>query len=226
MAEEQGQGQQATEPVEPNNPQTPKEPTTPAANAAKYTDADLDKYKGTARKEGRSAAMNELLSELGAESLDSLKEGYSGWTEAQELAKSDLEKEKQAREAAEKTATDRDRSLDSLRKEYALRDKFRDEGLNPERLDLALRVADTDSLEIEGGKLKPDSLQSAVDSLKQSSPEWFGSTGANSGGDIGRSSGPGEGNRPKDLNERIRDAEKAGNFQLAIALKSKLNNTA
>lgn len=226
MAENQGQGQQATEPVEPSNPQTPTEPTTPAANAAKYTDADLDKYKGTARDEGRTSAINKLLEDLGAESLDALKEGYSGWTEAQEEARTDLERAEQARQTAETQAQEYQQSMSKLQKEYALRDALRGADINPERLNFAMDSAKLDKLEISEGKVIDDSLTAMVDSYKESSPEWFGSTGANSGGDIGRSSGPGEGNQPKDLNQQIRDAEKAGNFQLAIALKSKLDNTA
>jgi hypothetical protein len=50
---------------------------TPPDNAPKYTDTDLDKYKGSARKEGRQAAINELLGKAeGAQSVDDLIAAY------------------------------------------------------------------------------------------------------------------------------------------------------
>lgn len=219
MAEEQVQ-EQSTE-----QGQTTEETQEQSTPQPKYTDSDLDKYKGTARKEGRSAAVNELLSELGADSLDALKEGYSGWTEAQEEARTDLERAEQARQTAETQAKEYQQSMSELQKEYALRDALRTAEINPERLDLALKVADTDSLEIEGGKIKPATLETVVSNITESSPEWFGTAGANSGQDIGRGSGPEGSGQSKDLPQQIRDAESEGNFGLAIALKGQLNGT-
>ena len=161
----------------------------------KHTDDDVNKYKGTAREEGRTSALNKLLKDTGAESVDALLEGYSSWTEAQEEARTDLERAEQARQQAEQRDQEKDQALASLRKEYALRDALRGAEINPERLNLALKVADTDSLEISEDKVTADSLETVVGTLTESSPEWFGNAGANGGQDIGRPSGPASGQK-------------------------------
>ena len=76
-----------------------------------------------------------------------------------EQTQSELEKERNARL--------------SLQKEYALRDSLRDAGINGERISLALRVADTNSLSVtDEGRI--EGLEDVVNALQEASPEWFG----------------------------------------------------
>lgn len=218
--------------VNPNSSEATQKPTPlatePQQDQPYFVAKTKDEYEATfgpTRVQGKDSYRRGLLEKTGYESEEALIQAAQERREAEDAAKSDLEKEKEAREAAEKTATDRDQSMASLRKEYALRDALRDAEINPKRLNFAMDSAKLDKLEISEGKVTDESLATIVDSYKEFSPEWFGSTGANGGEDIGRSSGPGEGNQPKDLNQQIREAEAAGNFQLAIALKSQLNKT-
>lgn len=79
----QGQGQPAPEAGQDQAPQgQQREPQ------YKYTDKDVDKYKGDARKEARSA----LLKDLGFENPDDLKTFVSNYRDVEEATKSEADK--------------------------------------------------------------------------------------------------------------------------------------
>lgn len=85
-----------------------------------------------------------------------------------ELYETEAEAKQQAEERAKKAEEDSKQNL--IR--YELRDALRTEHINPERMDLAFKVADTSSVEVEGSEVR--GVDKVVTSLKDSSPEWFG----------------------------------------------------
>jgi hypothetical protein len=55
--------------------------------------------------------------------------------------------------------------------------------VNPQRLNAALRLADSDALEVDDdGQVTPASLQAVIAAVKEESPEWFGSQRRSVGG--------------------------------------------
>lgn len=75
--------------------------TTTTQTDKQFTQADLDKYAGSARSDGRKAAVNDLLKELGLEKTEDLKALVKTVHDQQEAAKSDLEKAQSAKTTAE-----------------------------------------------------------------------------------------------------------------------------
>jgi hypothetical protein len=137
----------------------------------KYTDKDLDKYKGTARKEGRQAAERELAEQLGV-SIDEAKQIIKNHQAEQEKQKTDLDREKEARRKAEETATAKEKAANERIKKTELKLALRNADINPERLDMALRLADLDKLTIaDDGNV--EGLDEVVSAVSEASPEWF-----------------------------------------------------
>lgn len=92
--------------------------------------------------------------------------------EEQNEFKALYEKEKSERE---KLATQHQEEAQARRQDriqFELKDALRDEGINPDYLPLALRVADTSTVEDKDGKL--EGIPGVVKAVKDASPVWFG----------------------------------------------------
>jgi hypothetical protein len=147
--------------------------TTPQASEAQeraFTQKDVNKLAGNARKEARTA----FLIELGVEKPDDLKAIVEAHRTMEEEMSTEADK---ARKTAEKAEAGRqaaeERYTNTLR-EFALRDALRDSGINPDRLKGAMRLADMSSLEVDK-EGNVSGLDEVVEAVKEDSPEWFGS---------------------------------------------------
>ncbi len=184
------------------------EPTPPREEPRGFAQEDVNKLVGNARKEARQVAEREVREQLErryAEELGVPLEEAKGILqqarEAEDARKSDLEKAQgkltkaeQRAETAESRAGDLEVALESLRKEYTLRDALRDAGINGERLPLALKLADLDA---EVGE--------AVRAIQEASPEWFSGPRPSSSPDATRRERPVTGiwDMPKDQFEEL-----------------------
>ncbi|MDP9474824.1 MAG: hypothetical protein M3R38_03890 [Actinomycetota bacterium] len=183
-------------------------PGTVTQESKAFAQQDVNKLVGNARKEARQVAEREVREQLErryAEELGVPLEEAKGILqqarEAEEARKSDLEKAQgkltkaeQRAETAESRAGELEVALESLRKEYALRDALRDAGINGERLPLALKVADLDA---EVGE--------AVRAIQEASPEWFSGPRPSTSPDATRRERPVPGiwDMPKDQFEEL-----------------------
>lgn len=108
----------------------------------KHSDADLDKYKGFARIEGRQTTINDLLAKAeGAQSIDDLVVAWQEKRTIEEATKGETEREKEAREAAEKRASTLESTLKQERIDARLEAAMRDAGVPSDRIEDSLVIA-------------------------------------------------------------------------------------
>lgn len=175
MAEAQGQiSSENTEQAAVETQATNEEPQ------YKYTDRDLDKHKGNARKEARSA----LLKDLGFEKPDDLKAFVEEYRSVQEATKTEADIISEERDKVRNELDKAYAYIAQMKEESALRDALTKAGIKAERIPLALKVVDSDALDVDDdGNIT--GVDDAVSTLKEQSPEWFGGTS------VGRGSSPG-----------------------------------
>lgn len=139
-----------------------------ATPEAKYSDADLNKYKGTARKDGRQAAFNELLSKAeGAQSIDDLIAAWEEKRTIEEATKGETEREREARLTAEQER-DKYRSLaDTRLVDSELRLELLNAGVPSDRVKAAAKLVDRDGIKVDNGAVTglEDAVSTAVDSM-------------------------------------------------------------
>ena len=125
------------------------------------------------KAEGQQKAINDLLEKTGAESIDDVLSAYSEYQGIQEAVTTEADRERTAREKAEAKAQAAEDRYTGTLKTYALRDALRDAGINPERLKGAMRLADTDALEIDS-EGNVSGLEDVIEAVKEEAPEFFG----------------------------------------------------
>jgi chromosome segregation ATPase len=107
MPDEQAQGQNAPESEATQGPaqeQQQSQTTDPnAEQRGRYTDKDVDKLKGQARREARDRTQRELLEQFGVESFDDLNAIVTAHKEFEESVATEADKERKAREKAQKS---------------------------------------------------------------------------------------------------------------------------
>ena len=143
-----------------------------AAGEKKFSQADLDRIAGDTRAGARAAAEKDLLAKLGVEDLAAAEVALKAAKDA-EAAKL-TETERLTRERDEAVA-EKDRTLAEATRLLAmtrLEGGLRDAGINPDRIEAALKVADTSALSVDGTDVT--GLSAVIDSVKAISPEWFG----------------------------------------------------
>ena len=142
-----------------------------AAANGKFTQDDLDRVAGEARKDGRTVAERELLKNLGVPDLDTAKASLEAARTAEDEKKTELQRVQEEaarlRDEAETAKAEARQSRIGSALELALRDA----GINPERAGSALRLVDLSKLDVDGQVVK--GLDEAVKELKTQSPEWF-----------------------------------------------------
>lgn len=154
-------------------------PTPTVKVEAKYTDKDVDKLKGQARKEARERAEREILERYGFDSFDALGNVVEEHRTVQEATATETDRERQAREKAEKNYQDSQTDLETayariaqMTEDSALRDAFSASGAKPGQINTLLRLADRDALDVDDdGNLT--GVQEQVEALRGSIPELF-----------------------------------------------------
>lgn len=166
---------------DPQSP-TPENPSEPTPEEKSFSQKDVDKIAGNrakdAAKSAEKAAYERLLTELGAESLDDIKEGYKGFKVVQEetqtetdKAKVEAERIKGERDEARKATEEALKLADDRLIQADLKGALRDGGIQAEYLPLALRLADTSTVEITDGEVQ--GISDVVEAVKKASPVWF-----------------------------------------------------
>lgn len=173
---EQAQGQ----PTPQSTPETSPAPQ-PASpeRIAGYSQKDLDKAAGSARKDEREKALSNFAQELGFPDPDSIKALVQQQKEAEDAKKSEVEKLAGDRD---KVAADRDKikaelehayeHIATMTQEAALRTALAGAEINPQRVEAAIRLVDLDDLDVDrDGRVT--GLEVAVEAVKEQVPEWF-----------------------------------------------------
>jgi hypothetical protein len=170
----QGQGQPAPEGQPQGQPQG--QPEVPEGYVPQ---ARVNSIAAKEKGEGRTAAMNELLEKArevnpDVESVDDVLAAYSEYQGIQEAVTTEADRERTRAEREAAKAKESDGLYVSTLREFALRDALRDAGINSERLPLALKIADMDSLEVDRKTRSVTGVEDVVKAIGDASPEWFG----------------------------------------------------
>ncbi len=166
---------------------------------------DLNRAAGSARREGRQAAINDLLKELEAEGLDEVKTGFKSFREAGK--KLETLESRVARLTAERDAL----SVrgEAERQALAL-------GANPERLAAVVRLREPGEGEIrEDGEVDAGVVRASVEAVLSAYPEF--KKGALS--TVGGGSNPPK-DDPKTLDEEITEAQDRGDWSEVLRLQT------
>ncbi len=146
-----------------------------ASTAGGFTQSDIDRLAGNARKEGREAGVKALLEELGLSDLESLKGKVTALAQKEEADKSELQK------ATDKLAKAEAKATESLQKATRLVVRTKAEalaaqrGLDPEKVGQLLATmggldgfkVDLETGEVEGLAVLFDTLASIVGTPEQ-----------------------------------------------------------
>ena len=170
--EDQGQPTPETEPKDAPD-EEPKEPE------AKYTDKDVDRLKGSARREGKQTAINELLGELEVESVEDIKALVEAYKTIEEETQTEADRAKKDAETfkaeRDKLKEERDEALklaDQRLIQSELKASLIGEGARKDRLAKLLKEADLSEVEVGEDGVK--NLEPVIKALKEDIPEWFG----------------------------------------------------
>lgn len=175
-----------------------------------FTQADLNKIAANEKRSGttagRQAAIEDVLSKTGAESIDDVLSAYTEYKGIQEATESEADRANQRAERLEKRAKTAEQRYTTTLREYALREALRDEGINASRIPLALKVADLESVTVDNDGNVGD-ITAVVEAVKEASPEWFGE-GSRPRVDAPQTRGtgvetPGEGGEPGDMGSAL-----------------------
>lgn len=149
-----------TPPTEPKEPTPPAPPVNPPTPPATYTQEEVNALMAREKSQGRKAA----LTELGVDDVEAVKKILADKAAADELAKTEVQKEADARKAAEQKLADEQKSKSDLQMQLeALK-----AGASPDKLnDLVL---------LASSKVTEDKkLEDVLKELKTSYPMFFGS---------------------------------------------------
>lgn len=143
------------------------------------TQKDFDKKAGDLRSEGRQAATNNLLKELGLDSVDSLKNAVTEYRTIQQATETEVE-------ALQRQAKEKDDAIVEANRLRAEAEAKAEQTLANSKLETALVGAGVDSKrlakiigdgslpapKVEDGKVA--GVEAFVAAAKQEYPEWFG----------------------------------------------------
>lgn len=135
--------------------------------------AQVSKIAAREKGEGKQAAINDLLQQTGAESIDDVLSAYTEYQGIQEAVTTEADREKARADKLETRATQAEERYTNTLREYALRDSLRDAGINPERMKSAMRLADISALEVDADG-NVTGIEDVIESVRTDSPEWFG----------------------------------------------------
>ncbi len=143
-----------------------------AAANGRFTQDDLDRIAGEARKDGRGTAERELLKALGVPDIESAKAALASAKAAEDEKKTELQRVQDEATALRAEAEAAKAEARASRIASALDLGLRKAGINPDRAAAALRLIDPSTLTLDGTEV--GGVDDAVKALKAESPEWFG----------------------------------------------------
>lgn len=145
----------------------------PEAPEGYVPQAQVSKIAAREKGEGKQAAINDLLQQTGAESIDDVLSAYTEYQGIQEAVTTEADREKARADKLETRATQAEERYTNTLREYALRDSLRDAEINPERMKSAMRLADISALEVDADG-NVTGIEDVIESVRTDSPEWFG----------------------------------------------------
>lgn len=175
MTEAQGQGQAAGETQGTQDGTQVTEQDAAQGTPQTFTQKDLNKVAGQRAKEAEQRAINRILEQTGAESIDDVLSGFSEYQGIQEAVTTEADRANEKAERLEKRAKAAEERYTSTLRDYALRDALRDAGINPERLKGAMRLADASALQVDkDGNVS--GIEDVVEAVREEAPEFFGTS--------------------------------------------------
>lgn len=161
------------------------------AGDKKLSQDDVNRLVGEARTSAKSTATKELLESLGVTDLDAAKDAIAAAKAAEDATKTEVERlTERATKAEAEAEAERVRSTQLLAR-TELKGALRDAGITPERIDAAMKLADTSALVVDGTDVT--GIPEVIEGVKALSPEWFGkrtpgvvdaSQGGGAGGEV------------------------------------------
>jgi hypothetical protein len=138
-----------------------------------FTQEQVNQIGSKEKKEGRRAAIRELLEELEIDSVDVLKETFAKAKEAEDAVKDETQKakEKADRDAATAEATKKEAAKD--RRAARLERMLAKAGVPEDKIDRALRNLDTDL----DNEIDAEEVTAAIADLKKDLPTLFEDAG-------------------------------------------------
>lgn len=164
----------------------------------KFSQSELDEIAGKSRESGRTKAEKDLLESLGVTDLDAAKALLQEAKDAEDAKKTETERLTEERDKATAEAERARNEAAQYLVAAELKGAMRDSGINPERIDAAMRLIDTSALAVDGTTVT--GIPEAIEGVKAVSPEWFGTkrAGAADASGGGGGAGPDFRNVPRD----------------------------
>lgn len=162
----------------PGPPAAPPEPK----SGAKYTDDDVDKLKGDARKEAGTRTTNAItdrFKQYGFESLDQVEELAKAYHATEEEQRTDLQKANTELEALRPKVTNLEAENQRLQVESELKVALAAEGVAPKSIRKMLNDPDLPRPQLEEGKVPDTGINQFIEKAKE---EWAPFFGAQQGG--------------------------------------------
>lgn len=151
-------------------------PPAPASQQPTFTQADLDRINADTRRTEAEKERKRLLAELGLEDVESGKAAIAAAKAAEEASKSELQRAQEERDRAITKAVEAEARSTQVLIRARVEAALRDEGINPARVDHAIRLAPLGDVKV-GDDGTVAGVEGAVKSVKDASPEWFGAPG-------------------------------------------------
>lgn len=131
---------------------------------------DEASFMARIQREGKKQ-FKELLKGLGIEDETSLKSIIEAHKDAQEKAKTDLQKAQEAKEAAEKQAKEALTKANQVLIQTEAKLQAVALGVKPERVDYLLKLVDLSEIEVENGQVDKEAVKLAVEKVLSEVPE-------------------------------------------------------
>lgn len=201
-----------------NNDDGNSENSNNSGDGKTFSQEDVNRIAGQRATESAEAAQRRVADDLGVPLADAkriIKEAQ----EREESQKSELEKEKTARQKAEERATKAETLANERFVSAELKGALRDAGINKDRISAAVKLADTDKLSVKNDSV--DGLDTVVKAVKDGYPEWFEASsdnkdGKDKNGQSGKGSQQGNQQRAADANGQQTGGGRPKNLKQAL----------
>lgn len=162
-----------TSPPPPGPHAAPPEPR----SGAKYTDEDVDKLKGDARKETRTSTTNAItdrFKQYGFESLDQVEELAKAYHATEEEQRTDLQKANTELDTLRPKVTSLEAENQRLQVESELKVALAAEGVAPKSIRKMLNDPDLPRPQLEEGRVPDTGISQFIEKAKEEWAPFFG----------------------------------------------------